>query len=161
MFSGTGASSPPLKCLKISAHSKEGNTKGTSKSDENIACSEDVGNANYMHISLEKQTLKKSPSKRKMSTPFHNMQGQDILLDFPKCRQNFKKPETSKRSKEMINNGHFMCDSNDDLGPEECESNENANARFVKKTDFTCKSKSWCLNWSLWEKLQFPKDAFC
>uniref|UniRef100_A0A672KGQ0 Zinc finger protein 644a n=1 Tax=Sinocyclocheilus grahami TaxID=75366 RepID=A0A672KGQ0_SINGR len=98
-----------------------------------MTCSEDVGNTNYMHISLEKQTLKKSPSKRKMSTPFHNMQGQDILLDFPKCRQNFKKPETSKRSKEIINNGHFMCDSNDDLGPEECESNENANARFVKK----------------------------
>ncbi|XP_058603951.1 zinc finger protein 644a isoform X1 [Onychostoma macrolepis] len=133
MFSGTGASSPPLKCLKRSAHSKEGNTKGTSKSDGKITCSEDVGNTNYMHISLEKQTLKKSPSKRKMSTPFHNMQGQDILLDFPKCRQNFKKPETSKRSKEIINNGHFMCDSNDDLGPEECESNENASSRFVKK----------------------------
>lgn len=132
-FCGTGASLSPLKCLKRSGHSKEGNTKGTSNSDENITCSEDVGNSNYMHISLEKQTLKKSPSKRKMSTPFHNMQGQDILLDFPKCRQNFKKPETSTRSKEMINNGHFMCDSNDDLGHEECESNENDNARFVKK----------------------------
>uniref|UniRef100_A0A8C1C2C0 Zinc finger protein 644a n=1 Tax=Cyprinus carpio carpio TaxID=630221 RepID=A0A8C1C2C0_CYPCA len=130
-LSGTGASLSPLKCLKRSA--KEGNTKRTSKSDENITCSEDVGNTNYMHISLGKQTLKKSPSKRKMSTPFHNMQGQDIILDFPKRRQNLKKPETSKRSKEIINNGHFMCDSNDDLGPEECESNENANARFVKK----------------------------
>ncbi|KAL1280230.1 hypothetical protein QQF64_014830 [Cirrhinus molitorella] len=132
-FSGTGASSSPLKCLKRSAHSKEGNTKRTSKSDENITSSEDVGNANCVHISLEKQTLKKSPSKRKMSTPFHNMQGQDILLDFPKCRQNLKKPETSKKSKEMINNGHFTCDTNDVLGPEECESIENANAHFVKK----------------------------
>ncbi|XP_050987111.1 zinc finger protein 644a [Labeo rohita] len=132
-FSGTGASLSPLKCLKRSAHSKEGNAKRTSKSGENITCSEDVGNTNYVHISLEKQMLKKSPSKRKMSTPFHNMQGQDILLDFPKCRQNFKKAETSKRSKEVVNNGHFICDSNDDLGPEECESNENANTHFVKK----------------------------
>ncbi len=137
-FSGTGASSPPLKCLKRSAHSKEGNTKGTFKSDETITCSEGVGNTNYMHMSLEKETLKKSPSKRKMSTPFHNMQGQDILLDFPKCRQNLKKPETSKRSKEIINNGHF--NSNDDLGPEECESNENAKARLVKKQTSTAKA---------------------
>ncbi|XP_026141054.1 zinc finger protein 644-like [Carassius auratus] len=131
-FSGTGASSPPLKYPKRSAHSKEGNTKRTSKSDENIICSEDVGNTNQTHLSLEKQKFKKSPSKRKMSTPFHNMQGQDILLDFPKCRQNFKKRRTSKRSKEL-NNGHFTCDSSDKLELEGCENNENGNARFVKK----------------------------
>ncbi|KAK2831767.1 hypothetical protein Q7C36_016853 [Tachysurus vachellii] len=46
---------------------------------------------NHKHIPSEKQTLKKSPSKRKMSTPFHNLQGQDILIDFPKCRQIFQK----------------------------------------------------------------------
>ncbi|XDV27184.1 hypothetical protein PO909_030758 [Leuciscus waleckii] len=131
-YSGTGTSLSPSKCLKRSAHSKEGNTKRTFKSDGNVTCS-DVGNSYYTHLSLEKQTLKKSPSKRKMSTPFHNMQGQDILLDFPKCRQNFKKPETSKRSKELINNVDFMCDSNDDLRPEECEINKKANARFVRK----------------------------
>lgn len=132
-FRGTGTSLSPSKCLKRSVHSKEGNTKRTFKSDGNITSSEDVGNTNYKHLSLEKQTLKKSPSKRKMSTPFHNMQGQDILLDFPKCRKNFKKPETSKRSKEFINNGDFMCDSNDELRPEECEINKNSNARFVRK----------------------------
>ncbi|KAK7162935.1 hypothetical protein R3I93_007085 [Phoxinus phoxinus] len=131
-YSGTGTSLSPSKCLKRSAHSKEGNTKRTLKSDGNVTCS-DVGNSYYTHLSLEKQTLKKSPSKRKMSTPFHNMQGQDILLDFPKCRQNFKKPETSKRSKEFNNNVDFMCDSNDDLRPEECEINKKANARFVRK----------------------------
>ncbi|KAG7321557.1 hypothetical protein KOW79_014415 [Hemibagrus wyckioides] len=46
---------------------------------------------NHKHVPSEKQTLKKSPSKRKMSTPFHNLQGQDILIDFPKCRQIFQK----------------------------------------------------------------------
>ncbi|XP_067218750.1 zinc finger protein 644a [Chanodichthys erythropterus] len=131
-FSETGTSLSPSKFLKRSAHSKEGNTKRTFKSDGNVTCSEDVGNTNYMHLNLEKQTLKKSPSKRKMSTPFHNMQGQDILLDFPKSRQNFKKSEASKRRKVFINNGDFICDSND-LGPEECENNKNANARFVRK----------------------------
>ncbi|XP_077082556.1 zinc finger protein 644a isoform X3 [Siphateles boraxobius] len=131
-YSGTGTSFSPSKCLKRSAHFKEGNTKRTFKSDGNVTCS-DVGNSYYTHLGLEKQTLKKSPSKRKMSTPFHNMQGQDILLDFPKCRQNFKKPETSKRSKEFINDVDFMCDSNDDLRPEECEINKKANARFVRK----------------------------
>ncbi|XP_056091530.1 zinc finger protein 644a isoform X3 [Rhinichthys klamathensis goyatoka] len=131
-YSGTGTSLSPSKCLKRSAHSKEGSTKITFKSDGNVTSS-DVGNSYYTHLSLEKQTFKKSPSKRKMSTPFHNMRGQDILLDFPKCRQNFKKPETSKRSKEFINNVDFMCDSNDDLRPEECEINKKANARFVRK----------------------------
>ncbi|XP_059358016.1 zinc finger protein 644-like [Carassius carassius] len=156
-FCGTGASLSPLKCLKRSAHSKEGNTKGTSNSDENITCSEDVGNSNYMHTSLEKQTLKKSPSKRKMSTPFHNMQGQDILLDFPKCRQNFKKPETSTRSKEIINNGHFLCDSNDDLGREECESNENANARFVKKQTTPAKASLGASTDHFWKNHSSPR----
>ncbi|XP_039531701.1 zinc finger protein 644a isoform X3 [Pimephales promelas] len=131
-YSGTGTSLSPSKCLKRSAHSKDGSTKITFKSDGNVTYS-DVGNSYYTHLSLKKQTLKKSPSKRKMSTPFHNMQGQDILLDFPKCRQNFKKPETSKRSKELINDVDFMCDSNDDLRPEECEINKKANARFVRK----------------------------
>lgn len=46
---------------------------------------------NHKHLTSEKLTLKKSPSKRKMSTPFHNIQGQDILIDFPKCRQIFQK----------------------------------------------------------------------
>lgn len=35
-----------------------------------------------------KSVSKKSPSKRK--TPFHNFQGQDVLIDFPKCRQMFQ-----------------------------------------------------------------------
>lgn len=46
---------------------------------------------NHKRVHLEKAALKKSPSKRKMSTPFHNLQGQDILIDFPKCRQIFQK----------------------------------------------------------------------
>lgn len=46
---------------------------------------------NHKRVPTEKPTLKKSPSKRKMSTPFHNLQGQDILIDFPKCRQIFQK----------------------------------------------------------------------
>lgn len=130
-------SSPPSKYLKRSAHSKEGNTKRTSKFDVNVTCSEDAGKT---HLGLEKQTLKKSPSKRKMSTPFHNMQGQDILLDFPKCRQKFKKPQATRRRKVLINNSDILSVSSDALGPEECEMDKNANARLVKRRSSSSKA---------------------
>ncbi|KAF4086337.1 hypothetical protein AMELA_G00105220 [Ameiurus melas] len=58
----------------------------------NYDCSKaETSSTNYKHVPSAKSTLKKSPSKRKMSTPFHNLQGQDILIDFPKCRQIFQK----------------------------------------------------------------------
>lgn len=58
----------------------------------NNDCSkEEISSTNHKHVPSVKPTLKKSPSKRKMSTPFHNLQGQDILIDFPKCRQIFQK----------------------------------------------------------------------
>lgn len=71
----------------------------TLKYDDNgqgFGCDDDYSkgehsSTNYKRVPTEKPTLKKSPSKRKMSTPFHNLQGQDILIDFPKCRQIFQK----------------------------------------------------------------------
>ncbi|XP_062872631.1 zinc finger protein 644a [Trichomycterus rosablanca] len=58
--------------------------------------------------------LKKSPSKRKASTPFHNLQGQDILIDFPKCRQMFEQNSSlyllNKHDPDGIN-GQFCSDS--------------------------------------------------
>lgn len=115
---GVRAGSPDLDkcCSEDSLNSEEGSpshakSKGklfalkdadsvcTLKSDGNgqgLGCNNDRskgGNSstNHKHVPLVKSTLKKSPSKRKMSTPFHNLQGQDILIDFPKCRQIFQK----------------------------------------------------------------------
>ncbi|KAF5895321.1 zinc finger protein [Clarias magur] len=77
---------------------------------------------NHKHLPSEKLTLKKSPSKRKMSTPFHNIQGQDILIDFPKCRQIFQKNSNLYLIKKCdskdglrISNTTFrsLCDSSD------------------------------------------------
>ncbi|XP_056599611.1 zinc finger protein 644a [Triplophysa dalaica] len=118
--SGTERTSPSSNCVKKYFCSKEGITKSTSKSDGNVSCSESIGNCDSYKgsppnsIHLKKQTLK-SPSKRKMSTPFHNMQGQDILLDFPKCRQNLKKQETSK-DEEYSSNDDLMDDSGHTVG---------------------------------------------
>ncbi|XP_057183347.1 zinc finger protein 644a isoform X2 [Triplophysa rosa] len=118
--SETERTSPSSNCLKKYFSSKEGITKSTSKSDGNVSCSESIGNCDSYKgsppnsIHLKKQTLK-SPSKRKMSTPFHNMQGQDILLDFPKCRQNLKKQETSK-DEEYSNNDDLIRDSDHTVG---------------------------------------------
>ncbi|TRY91720.1 hypothetical protein DNTS_018967 [Danionella cerebrum] len=128
--SGTGASPPTKKCLKRSPQPKEGNTKRTFKADITVAYSENNGTTNCTTPSLEKQVLKKSPSKRKMSTPFHNVQGQEILLDFPKSKQ---KHETPKKRKGSINNSDVLRGSNDDLGSDECETNKNASACFLKK----------------------------
>ncbi|XP_066536207.1 zinc finger protein 644a [Hoplias malabaricus] len=60
----------------------------------------------YKHLTLVKPSLKKSPSKRKMSTPFHNMQGQDILINFPKCRQTLKNMDVTVKchEKDNVNN---------------------------------------------------------
>ncbi|XP_051556747.1 zinc finger protein 644-like isoform X1 [Myxocyprinus asiaticus] len=132
-LSRTKRTSSPSKCQKRPVNSKERNRKSTSKFDGNSTCLKDFGNRStpkYTNLGLEKQTLKKSPSKRKTSTPFHNMQGQDILLDFPKCRQNFKKHEAS--------NNDFLCDSNHDLGAcltKECEVKEdlNVSTRLVRR----------------------------
>lgn len=121
-------------CLKKSFCSKERSTKSTSS--VHVSCSESIGNSDFYErsppnsIHLKKQTLK-SPSKRKMSTPFHNMQGQDILLDFPKCRQNFKKRETSKKNEEYCNSDDFMRNSDHTLGScvsEEWEDKEDQRA---------------------------------
>nr|XP_055058302.1 zinc finger protein 644a isoform X1 [Misgurnus anguillicaudatus] len=135
---GTEGTSSKSKCLKRPIISKEGNAKSTSKSDKNVTSLEDIGNGDSCQgsrsnsIHTEKQTLKKSPSKRKMSTPFHNIQGQDILLDFPKCRQNVKKHETSNWNKECRNNDDFMCDSDHNVSAclsQECDPDVNAHLR--------------------------------
>lgn len=132
-MSGTERTSPS-SCLKIPVTSKE--RKTTFKSDGIVNCLENIGNCDsyqgYPHnsIHLKKQTMK-SPSKRKMSTPFHNMQGQDILLDFPKCRQNFKKQETSKKS------SNFARDSNHAVGSclsEEWEDDPDVSVHLRKQT---------------------------
>ncbi|XP_051984361.1 zinc finger protein 644-like [Xyrauchen texanus] len=129
-LSRTKKSSSPSNCLKRSVNSKERNAKSTSKFEGNITCSKDFGSrsaSNHKNLSMEKQILKKSLSKRKTSTPFHNMQGHDILLDIPKCRQNLKNHKTSNKD--------FLCDSNHDLGAEECEVKEDpkVNARLIRR----------------------------
>ncbi|XP_026790801.2 zinc finger protein 644a isoform X1 [Pangasianodon hypophthalmus] len=89
----------PAKCKGKLFALKDDNSVCTLKSDGNgqgFSCNNDCSkgensSTNHKRLPSEKLTLKKSPSKRKMSTPFHNLQGQDILIDFPKCRQIFQK----------------------------------------------------------------------
>ncbi|KAL7849311.1 hypothetical protein SRHO_G00209340 [Serrasalmus rhombeus] len=72
---------------------------------------EEKSSSKYRHLTLVKPSLKKTPSKRKMSTPFHNMRGQDILIDFPKCRQNLKRKEAAQKRKDVSSEDCFMHDS--------------------------------------------------
>uniref|UniRef100_A0A3B1K967 Zinc finger protein 644a n=1 Tax=Astyanax mexicanus TaxID=7994 RepID=A0A3B1K967_ASTMX len=87
---------------------KKRSSNGTLKSSGSGGTCEEVSNngdspqeqksrGKFKH--LAKPSLKKSPSKRKLSTPFHNMQGQDILIDFPKCKQKLKKKISPEKSK--------------------------------------------------------------
>lgn len=88
-----------------------GNGQGLGRNND---CSKGKNSStNHKRVPLEKPTLKKSPSKRKMSTPFHNLQGQDILIDFPKCRQIFQK-----------NSSLYLVKKCDDKGPEHILNNE-------------------------------------
>ncbi|KAI4874993.1 hypothetical protein NFI96_017656, partial [Prochilodus magdalenae] len=98
------SSASTLKC-------DDGSCQGVSNNDDGSR--EEKSSSKYRHLSLVKQSLKKSPSKRKMSTPFHNMQGQDILIDFPKCRQNFKKKklQASEKRRDLNSADGFMHDS--------------------------------------------------
>lgn len=92
-------SPPPAKSKGGLFALKDVDSVCTLKSDGNgqgLGCRNDCSkgknsSTNHKGVPLEKPTLKKSSSKRKMSTPFHNLQGQDILIDFPKCRQIFQK----------------------------------------------------------------------
>uniref|UniRef100_A0A4W4H4M4 C2H2-type domain-containing protein n=1 Tax=Electrophorus electricus TaxID=8005 RepID=A0A4W4H4M4_ELEEL len=100
---------------------KEGGSVGSLKSDgsscEGVISSNDDGSqsekssSSCEHLPLGKPALKKSPSKRKMSTPFHNMQGQHILIDFPKCRQIFKKTDVSEKYMEVNKEDGFIHNS--------------------------------------------------
>lgn len=97
--------------------------------------SQQKSRSNHKHLTLVKPSLKKSPSKRKMSTPFHNMQGQDILIDFPKCRQNLKKNEaTEKCEKDRSSEDEFLHDSSFHL-TEKCDIKGDAynNSQFSRK----------------------------
>ncbi|XP_076832369.1 zinc finger protein 644a [Brachyhypopomus gauderio] len=90
---------------------------GNGRSCEGLtSCNDDFAqieksSSNYERSPLGKSALKKSPSKRKMSTPFHNMQGQHILIDFPKCRQIFKKKDMIEMYKEVNNEDGFVHNS--------------------------------------------------
>lgn len=98
-FNPEEGSPSPAKCKGELFALKDDNSVCTQKSDGNgqeFSCNKDCSkgensSTNHKHVPSEQPTLKKSPSKRKMSTPFHNLQGQDILIDFPKCRQIFQK----------------------------------------------------------------------
>ncbi|XP_060753853.1 zinc finger protein 644a isoform X2 [Neoarius graeffei] len=96
-FNPEEGSPSPAKCKGELFALKDDNSVCTLKSGgQGFSCKNDCSkgensSTNHKHVPLEKPTLKKSPSKRKMSTPFHNLQGQDILIDFPKCRQIFQK----------------------------------------------------------------------
>ncbi|XP_046718278.1 zinc finger protein 644a isoform X2 [Silurus meridionalis] len=113
----------PAKCkgklfaLKNSGSGCTFESEGSGQGCKNDCSTGETSSTNHKRAPSEK--LKKSPSKRKMSTPFHNLQGQDILIDFPKCRQIFQKNSSlylinkcNAKDGVLVNNSSFRssCD---------------------------------------------------
>ncbi|XP_072547426.1 zinc finger protein 644a isoform X2 [Salminus brasiliensis] len=126
---------------------KERSSSGTLKSSgSGGTCQQGVSNngegsqeekpgGKYKHFSLAKPSLKKSPSKRKMSTPFHNIQGQDILIDFPKCRQKLKKKSGAENRKVVNNEDNAVVYDSSFHHPEKCDVKDGLyiNSQFLRK----------------------------